>query len=80
MTRRLVNVTEQAEEKKFRDEPRRTVYRHWVCDQEGCTGEMKCLGHGISNNMGSNWAHRCETCGREAWASCSYPRIAHVPT
>lgn len=77
--RRLVNVTEPEQKKVFKDEPRRTVFRRWMCGKDDCAGEMICLGHGISNSMGSNWAHRCEKCNREEWASCSYPRVQHVP-
>lgn len=72
----LRNVVE--EDKRFRDEPRKPVHRHWLCDAD-CSGEMVSLGMGMSNANGSSWQHRCDKCGREAWASATYPRITHIP-
>lgn len=70
------NVVE--EDKRFRDEPRKPVYRRWLCDAD-CPGEMISAGQGMSNAIGTSWLHRCDKCHRESWADATYPRISHIP-
>lgn len=75
MTRRLVNPIEA--EKKFRDEPVTPVYRHWLCEVDGCDGEMVKTGRGITT-MDTSWLHRCNKCGREEWADRNYPQVTYL--
>lgn len=74
--RRLVSIIEPI--RRFRDEPVTAVYRHWMCDQEGCDGEMKKTGQGFTT-MQTEWQHRCTKCGHEERASTNYPRVAYLP-
>jgi hypothetical protein len=65
------------ENKKFKDDDVKTVYRHWLCPKDGCDGEMVGTGHGMSTNR-THWQHRCDKCGYEEWATRSYPDIVHI--
>lgn len=74
--RTLRNVIEPT--RHFRDEPITPVYRHWMCRQDGCDGEMRGTGHGFTQ-LETNWEHRCDKCNREEWARANYPRVAYLP-
>lgn len=63
---------------KFRDEPVGTVQRHLLCDTTGCDGELIATGYGMTT-LETSWKHRCNKCGKEAWASNHYPCYTHVP-
>jgi len=62
----------------FREEPITPVYRHWMCEQVGCNGELLSTGESITK-LSTNWKHRCGNCGYEDWADATYPRVAHLP-
>jgi len=62
----------------FREEPVTPVYRHWMCEQVGCNGELLCTGEGITR-LSTRWKHRCGKCGHEDWADATYPRVAYLP-
>jgi hypothetical protein len=62
----------------FREEPVTPVYRHWMCEQGGCDGELLSTGEGITR-LSTRWKHRCGKCGREDWADATYPRVAYLP-
>src|SRR5512133_3874531 len=62
----------------FREEPVTPVYRHWMCEQVGCNGELLSTGEGITR-LSTRWKHRCGKCGHEDWADATYPRIAYLP-
>lgn len=49
-----------------------------ICDAIDCDGEFIGTGHGITT-METAWVHRCDTCGKEAWAANNYPCYTHVP-
>lgn len=66
-----------AEELKFRDEPVTPVYRHWLCPQDGCDGEMLGTGHGFATNR-TSWEHKCGKCAHEQWAEDHYPKITYL--
>ena len=63
---------------RFREEPVTPVYRHWMCEQVGCNGELLSTGEGITR-LSTRWKHRCGKCGHEDWADATYPRIAYLP-
>jgi hypothetical protein len=56
----------------FREEPVTPVYRHWMCEQAGCNGELLSTGESITR-LSTRWKHRCDKCGHEDWANASYP-------
>ena len=58
---------------RFREEPVTPVYRHWMCEQIGCNGELLSTGEGITR-LTTRWKHRCGKCGHEDWADATYPR------
>jgi hypothetical protein len=62
----------------FREEPVTPVYRHWMCEQVGCNGEVLSTGEGITR-LSTRWKHRCGKCGHEDWADATYPRVAYLP-
>ena len=62
----------------FREEPVTPVYRHWMCEQVGCNGELLSTGEGITR-LSTSWKHRCGKCGHEDWADATYPRVAYLP-
>ena len=62
----------------FREEPVTPVYRHWMCEQVGCSGELLSTGESITK-LSTSWKHRCGICGHEDWADATYPRVAHLP-
>lgn len=74
--RRLVNPVQPV--RHFRDEPVTPVTRRWMCAEEGCPGEMKSTGQGMTR-MDTTWQHRCDQCSREEWVDFTYPRIAWLP-
>lgn len=41
-----------------------------------CGGELVSTGHGITQ-LRTNWLHRCNKCGTEAWFEERYPEIVH---
>src|SRR5262245_14078878 len=43
---------------RFREEPVTPVYRHWMCEQVGCNGELLSTGEGITR-LSTRWKHRC---------------------
>ena len=57
----------------FREEPVTPVYRHWMCEQVGCNGELLSTGESITR-LSTSWKHRC---GK--WADATYPRVAYLP-
>ncbi len=61
----------------FREEPVTPVYRHWMCEQVGCNGELLSTGEGITR-LSTRWKHRCGKCGHEDWADATYPRVAYL--
>jgi hypothetical protein len=63
---------------RFREEPVTPVYRHWICEQVGCNGELLSTGEGITR-LSTRWKHRCGKCGHEDWADATYPRVAYLP-
>src|SRR5262249_25985141 len=63
---------------RFREEPVTPVYRHWMCEQVGCNGELLSTGEGITR-LSTRWKHRCGKCGHEDWADATYPRVAYLP-
>jgi len=63
---------------RFREEPVTPVYRHWMCEQVGCNGELLSTGEGITR-LRTRWKHRCGKCGHEDWADATYPRVAYLP-
>jgi hypothetical protein len=63
----------------FREEPVTPVYRHWMCEQVGCDGELLSTGEGITR-LSTRWKHRCGKCGHEDWADATYPRVAYLPS
>jgi hypothetical protein len=63
---------------RFRDEPVTPVWRHWLCPKDGCDGEMKSTGHGLTT-LSTSWQHRCTKCQHEALAGANYPRVAYLP-
>jgi hypothetical protein len=63
---------------QFREEPVTPVYRHWMCEQLGCDGELLSTGEGITR-LSTRWKHRCGKCGHEDWADATYPRVAYLP-
>jgi hypothetical protein len=63
---------------RFREEPVTPVYRHWMCEQVGCNGELLSTGEGITR-LSTRWKHRCDKCGHEDWADATYPRVAYLP-
>jgi hypothetical protein len=62
---------------RFREEPVTPVYRHWMCEQVGCNGELLSTGEGITR-LSTRWKHRCGKCGHEDWADATYPRVAYL--
>jgi hypothetical protein len=62
----------------FREEPVTPVYRHWMCEQVGCNGELLSTGESITR-LSTSWKHRCGKCGHEDWADATYPRVAYLP-
>ncbi len=42
---------------RFREEPVTPVYRHWMCEQVGCNGELLSTGEGITR-LSTRWKHR----------------------
>ena len=62
----------------FREEPVTPVYRHWMCEQVGCNGELLSTGESITR-LSTSWKHRCGNCGHEDWADATYPRVAYLP-
>lgn len=64
-------------DKKFKDENVKPVYRHWLCPQEDCEGEMIGTGHGMTT-MGTDWQHRCNKCRYEEWTNANYPKITYL--
>ena len=62
----------------FREEPVTPVYRHWMCEQVGCSGELLSTGESITR-LSTSWKHRCGKCGHEDWADATYPRVAYLP-
>jgi hypothetical protein len=54
----------------FREEPVTPVYRHWMCEQVGCNGELLSTGESITR-LSTSWMHRCGKCGHEDWAAPS---------
>jgi hypothetical protein len=54
------------------------VYRHWMCEQVGCNGELLSTGESITR-LSTSWKHRCGKCGHEDWADATYPRVAYLP-
>lgn len=63
------------------DTPLRVLRRRWLCahsptDDSTCKGEMiaEC---GITNAVGTRWAHKCNMCGRHESAPYAYPRIVY---
>jgi hypothetical protein len=62
----------------FREEPVTPVYRHWMCEQVGCNGELLSTGESITR-LSTSWKHRCGRCGHEDWADATYPRVAYLP-
>ncbi len=62
----------------FREEPVTPVYRHWMCEQVGCNGELLSTREGITR-LSTRWKHRCGKCGHEDWADATYPRVAYLP-
>src|SRR5207249_5990434 len=62
----------------FSIEPVTPVYRHWMCEQVGCNGELLSTGEGITR-LSTRWKHRCGKCGHEDWADATYPRVAYLP-
>src|SRR4029450_10005007 len=54
------------------------VYRHWMCEQVGCNGELLSTGESITR-LSTSWKHRCGNCGHEDWADATYPRVAYLP-
>ena len=48
----------------FREEPVTPVYRHWMCEQGGCNGELLSTGESITR-LSTSWKHRCGKCGHE---------------
>lgn len=63
---------------KFRDVPMRAVMRHLLCNKEGCGGELRSAGQGMTT-FSTKWLHRCDKCGAESWTQHTYPSIIHVP-
>ena len=63
---------------RFREEPVTPVYRHWMCEQVGCNGELLSTGESITR-LSTSWKHRCGKCGHEDWADATYPRVAYLP-
>jgi hypothetical protein len=63
---------------RFREEPVTPVYRHWMCEQVGCNGELLSTGEGITR-LSTRWKHRCGKCSHEDWADATYPRVAYLP-
>jgi hypothetical protein len=55
----------------FREEPVTPVYRHWMCEQVGCNGELLSTGESITR-LSTSWKHRCGKCGHEDWADATY--------
>jgi len=39
---------------QFREEPVTPVYRHWMCEQLGCDGELLSTGEGITR-LSTRW-------------------------
>lgn len=66
-------------EKQFRDETVKPVKRRWMCATNGCDGEMRSTGQGMTT-MDTHWLHRCDECGREEWAERNYPTIVYLPS
>ena len=62
----------------FREEPVTPVYRHWMCEQVGCNGELLSTGESVTR-LSTSWKHRCGKCGHEDWADATYPRVAYLP-
>jgi hypothetical protein len=52
----------------------RVLRKHWHCPAEGCHGEMKYVGDGITT-IDSMSRHHCSTCNHEDWSRDTYPRI-----
>jgi hypothetical protein len=44
----------------FPEEPVTPVYRHWMCEQVGCNGEMLSTGEGITR-LTTRWKHRARS-------------------
>src|SRR5262249_56738555 len=42
---------------RFREEPVTPVYRHWMCEQVGCNGELLSTGEGITR-LSTRWRPR----------------------
>jgi hypothetical protein len=64
--------------RRFRDEKIEPVYRRWICDKDGCDGEMRSTGQGFTQ-LTTTWSHECTKCHRREGASAQYPRIAYLP-
>ena len=69
--------TPETKDKKFSDNAVRTVYRHWLCPNDGCDGEMIGTGKGFTTFKAA-WENVCTVCGYKEWASCSYPVMLHL--
>ena len=65
------------DEPNFKDERRRPVFRHWMCPDPTCVGEMKYTGQcWPTGNPG--YHHKCSVCGAGYALRAVYPRIEFV--
>lgn len=56
-----------------------TVQVHGACPREGCGGELRGTGMGMTRGDGSWWENSCTTCHQHVSLRHSYPYIAHRP-
>lgn len=61
---------------RFQDEQMHSFYRHWMCDTDGCDGEMMRTGITLTSYP-PQCQHRCNKCSRDGSAPESYPTVVH---
>lgn len=62
---------------RFRDLPCKTVERHWLCDVEGCPGELVYQNQ-TSRALRARHLHQCTHCGSRQFSEAVYPCFHHV--
>ena len=63
----------------IRKVPLQPYEAHWMCDRDGCEGEMRDNSGIVLTSYPPQYPHHCDHCGRYDTADSHYPCVMHEP-